>query len=165
MVPGLKTGRETMKIASECVVSIHYTLTDDEGAVLDSSSGGDPLSYLHGANGLIPGLEKELEGRQSGDQLKVSIPPAEGYGELDPGLIQEVPLDALAGIENLQVGMQLQSQSPDGRTQLLVVEAVGAESATLNANHALAGMTLHFEVEITGVRAATEEEVAHGHVH
>ncbi|TNF86760.1 MAG: peptidylprolyl isomerase [Gammaproteobacteria bacterium] len=154
-----------MKIAESCVVSIHYTLTNSEGETLDSSAGGDPLAYLHGAGGLIPGLERELEGKEQGDQFKATIQPADAYGEANPGLIQEVPLDALSGIENLAVGMQLQSQSPDGRTQLLVVEAIGEETATLNANHALAGVVLHFDVEIAGVRAATEEELAHGHAH
>jgi FKBP-type peptidyl-prolyl cis-trans isomerase SlyD len=154
-----------MKIADQCVVSIHYTLTDDDGNELDSSAGRDPLSYLHGAQGLIPGLERELEGREAGDQLAVSVPPEDAYGEVNPELIQEVPLDALAGISELTVGMQLQSQSPDGRTQLLTVDAVGEETATLNANHALAGKVLHFEVEVTEVRAATDEEVSHGHVH
>jgi len=154
-----------MKIAPERVVSIHYTLTNDAGDQLDSSAGGEPLSYLHGSHGLIPGLESELDGRVAGDQFKATILPAEAYGEVNPSLIQEVPLDALAGIENLQVGMQLQSQSPDGRVQMLVVDEIGAESATLNANHALAGMVLHFEVEVAEVREATAEELDHGHAH
>lgn len=154
-----------MKIAESCVVSIHYTLTNTEGETLDSSSGGDPLAYLHGSGGLISGLERELEGKEAGDQFNATIQPEDAYGEVNPGLIQEVPLDALSGIDNLAVGMQLQSQSPDGRTQILVVEAVGDETATLNANHALAGTVLHFDVEVTGVRAATEEELAHGHAH
>lgn len=154
-----------MKITDQCVVSIHYTLTDDDGTQIDSSSGGEPLSYLHGASGLIPGLERQLEGKESGDQLAVSVSPEEAYGEIDPALIQEVPLDALAGVANLAVGMQLRSQSPDGSTQLLVVDAIGEETATLNANHALAGKVLHFLVEVTKVREATEEELAHGHAH
>ena len=154
-----------MKIAESCVVSIHYTLTNNEGETLDSSAGGDPLAYLHGAGGLIPGLERELEGKEKGDQFQATIQPEDAYGEVNPGLVQEVPLDALSGIENLAVGMQLQSQSPDGRTQILIVEAIGAESATLNANHALAGVVLNFAVEVTDVRAATEEELAHGHAH
>ena len=154
-----------MKIAPERVVSIHYTLTNDAGDQLDSSAGGEPLSYLHGSHGLIPGLESELDGRVAGDQFKATILPAEAYGEVNPSLIQEVPLDALAGIENLQVGMQLQSQSPDGRVQMLVVDEIGAESATLNANHALAGMVLHFEVEVAEVREASAEELDHGHAH
>ena len=154
-----------MKIAESCVVSIHYTLTNSEGETLDSSAGGDPLSYLHGAGGLIPGLEQELAGKEPGDQFKATIQPEDAYGEVNPALIQEVPLDVLSGIENLKVGMQLQSQSPDGRTQVLVVDAIGDESATLNANHALAGEVLHFDVEVAQVREATEEELAHGHAH
>lgn len=154
-----------MKIAESCVVSIHYTLTNTEGETLDSSAGGDPLAYLHGAGGLIPGLERELEGREKGDQFEATIQPEDAYGEVNPQLVQEVPLDVLSGIENLAVGMQLQSQSPDGRTQVLVVDAVGEETATLNANHALAGEVLHFEVEVADVREATSEELAHGHAH
>jgi len=154
-----------MKVAAERVVSIHYTLTDEAGQQLDSSSGGEPLSYLHGASGLIPGLERELEGRQAGDQFEATIAPGDAYGEVNQALIQEVPLDMLAGIENLRVGMQLQSQSPDGRVQQLTVDAIGEASATLNANHMLAGKVLHFAVEVTDVRPATAEELDHGHAH
>jgi FKBP-type peptidyl-prolyl cis-trans isomerase SlyD len=154
-----------MKIAESCVVSIHYTLTNSEGETLDSSAGGEPLSYLHGAGGLIPGLEQELAGKESGDQFKATIQPEDAYGDVNPELIQDVPLDALSGIDNLTVGMQLQSQAPDGRTQILVVDAIGEDSATLNANHALAGEVLHFDVEVAEVREATEEELAHGHAH
>jgi len=154
-----------MKIAESCVVSIHYTLTNSEGETLDSSAGGDPLSYLHGAGGLIPGLERELAGKESGEQFQATIQPEDAYGDVNPELIQEVPLDALSGIDNLTVGMQLQSQAPDGRTQILVVDAVGEDTATLNANHALAGEVLHFDVEVAEVREATEEELAHGHAH
>ena len=154
-----------MKIATERVVSIHYTLTDEEGQQIDSSAGGEPLSYLHGANGLIPGLERELEGREAGDQFEATIAPKDAYGEVNPALVQEVPLDMLAGIENLRVGMQLQSQSPDGRVQQLTVDSIGESSATLNANHMLAGKVLHFEVEVTDVRPATAEELDHGHAH
>lgn len=154
-----------MKIAESCVVSIHYTLTNTEGETLDSSAGGEPLAYLHGAGGLISGLERELEGKEKGDQFKATIQPEDAYGEVNPELIQEVPLDALSAIENLAVGMQLQSQAPDGRTQLLLVESIGEETAVLNANHALAGAVLHFDVEVTDVRGATEEELAHGHAH
>lgn len=154
-----------MKIAGERVVSFHYTLTDEEGQQLDSSAGGEPLSYLHGTSGLIPGLERELEGREAGDQFEATIAARDAYGEVNPALIQEVPLDMLAGIDNLRVGMQLQSQGPDGRVQQLTVDSIGETSATLNANHMLAGKVLHFEVEVTDVRAATAEELDHGHAH
>lgn len=154
-----------MKIAKDRVVSIHYTLTDDDGKTLDSSSGGDPLSYLHGNNGLIPGLEKALEGREQGDSFKTTVAPDEGYGMPNPELVQDVPLEALSGIDGLEVGMTLQSKAPDGRVQLLVVEAIGDSTATLNANHALAGESLHFDVSVEAVREATAEELEHGHPH
>lgn len=154
-----------MKIADQCVVAFHYTLTSDSGQTLDSSSGGEPLSYLHGNRGLIPGLERELTGRKAGDEFNVVIQPEEGYGVPNPALVQEVPLEVLAQIENLQEGMQLQSQSPDGSVQVFVVEAISDETATLNANHALAGQVLNFDVSIVDVRPATPEEIEHGHPH
>ena len=154
-----------MKIADQCVVAIHYTLTNDRGEELDSSRGADPLIYLHGAGSLIPGLERELLGLLAGDDASVVVQPEDGYGEVQSELVQEVPLAALAGVEGLEVGMQLQSRSPEGRIQNLVVDAIGAESATLNANHPLAGEVLHFEVRVESVRAATPEEIAHGHAH
>ena len=154
-----------MKITSQCVVAIHYTLSNDQGQQLDSSQGADPLQYMHGVNGLIPGLERELDGREAGDAFTAVIAPADGYGEVDPGLVREVPLEALAEIENLAVGMKLQSRSPDGQVQVLTVDTVGSESATLNANHELAGATLHFDVVVDSVREATAEELDHGHAH
>lgn len=154
-----------MKIADQCVVAFHYTLTNQSGETLDSSSGGEPLSYLHGNQGLIPGLERELSGRETGDQFNVVVQPEDGYGVPNPALVQQVPLEVLAQIENLQEGMHLQSQSPDGSVQVFVVEAISDETATLNANHALAGQVLNFDVSIVDVRAATPEEVEHGHPH
>ncbi|NIP14908.1 MAG: peptidylprolyl isomerase [Pseudomonadales bacterium] len=152
-----------MKIADQCVVAFHYTLTGEDGRTLDSSSGGEPLSYLHGNQGLIPGLERELTGREAGDELNVVVQPEDGYGVPDPALVQEVPLEVLAQIEDLQVGMQLQSQASDGSIQVFVVEAISEETATLNANHALAGHVLIFDVSIVDVRSATPEEIDHGH--
>ena len=157
--------RQPMKIADHCVVAFHYTLTAHDGQTLDSSSGGEPLSYLHGNQGIIPGLERELTGREAGDRLSVVVQPEDGYGVPNPALVQEVPLEALSQIENLQEGMQLQSQNPDGSIQVFVVEAISEETATLNANHALAGQTLHFDVSIVDVRTATREEIEHGHPH
>ena len=154
-----------MKIADRCVVAFHYTLTNDQGERLDSSEGSEPLQYLHGFSGIIPGLEREMAGRDAGDSFQATIAPEDAYGEVDPSLVQEVPLDALSQIEGLAVGMQLQSRSPDGQVRVLTVEAVGAESATLNANHELAGATLHFDVQVESVREATDEEVEHGHAH
>lgn len=154
-----------MKIANQCVVAIHYTLTDEEGQELDSSRNADPLTYVHGVQGLIPGLERELEGREAGDQFETTVQPAEAYGEVNPELVQDVPLEVLDGIENLHVGMALQSKAPDGSVQNLRVDAIGDDTATLNANHPLAGAVLKFDVSVESVREATPEEVEHGHAH
>jgi FKBP-type peptidyl-prolyl cis-trans isomerase SlyD len=154
-----------MKITHQRVVAIHYTLTDQHGQELDSSRDKEPLSYLHGAQGLIPGLEKELEGRQAGDRFEAVIPPEEAYGPMNPELIQDVPRSMIEGIDDLHVGMALQAQSPDGQVQNLRVEAISDDTVTLNANHPLAGAVLHFSVSVEDVREATAEEQAHGHVH
>lgn len=153
-----------MQIAKNAVVNIHYTLKNDAGAVLDSSAGGDPLAYLHGNGNLIPGLEKALEGKSAGDKLNVSIAPAEGYGTRDENLVQDVPRSAFNGVDNLAVGMQFQADSNYG-PRTVVITNIKADTVTVDGNHPLADQTLNFEVEITGVRAATSEELAHGHVH
>ena len=153
-----------MQITQDTVVSIHYTLTDDTGKTIDSSAGGEPLAYLHGNGNLIPGLERALEGRQAGDALNVKISPAEGYGEHDKSLIQQIPRRVLKGIDNIHVGMQLQAQSDQGSRAVTVTHVAG-DMVTIDGNHPLAGQNLNFEVQIADVRAATEDELAHGHVH
>ncbi|MCU0975420.1 MAG: peptidylprolyl isomerase [Steroidobacteraceae bacterium] len=153
-----------MKIAEDKVVSIHYTLKDSAGTVLDASAGSEPLAYLHGAGNIIPGLENALEGKKSGDKLSVTVEPSQGYGERDERLVQAVPRSAFKGIDQLAPGMQFQAQGPQG-TRLVVVTHVATDVVTVDANHPLAGQTLHFEVEIAEVRDATSEELEHGHVH
>jgi len=153
-----------MSITQDQVVTIHYTLTDDAGNVIDSSSGRDPLMYLHGHGALIPGLERELAGKSAGDRLTVSIAPAVGYGEYDRALVQQVPRRTLKGIANVQVGMRLQAQTAEGPRPVTVTHLSG-DMVTLDGNHPLAGKKLNFAVEVTAVRAATAEELAHGHVH
>ncbi len=154
-----------MQIRENCVVSIHYTLTNGAGDQLDSSSGQDPFTYLHGARGIIPGLERALEGKSPGDEFQVTIPPAEAYGEVNEGLIQSIPREAFAGIDNLEPGMQFQTRDPNGQTLNITIREVADDSVRIDANHPLAGQALHFDVSITGVREATEEELEHGHVH
>jgi FKBP-type peptidyl-prolyl cis-trans isomerase SlyD len=153
-----------MQIAQDSVVSIHYTLTSDSGEVIDSSSGADPLTYLQGHGNLIPGLERELEGKKSGEKLSVRIAPADGYGEMDDTLVQDVPRAAFAGAPEIQVGMQFQAQSNHG-PRTVTVTKVETDVITVDGNHPLAGKHLNFAVEIIDVRAASEEELAHGHVH
>jgi FKBP-type peptidyl-prolyl cis-trans isomerase SlyD len=153
-----------MPIAQNDVVAILYTLTDDADKVLDSSAAGQPLAYLHGHGNIIPGLERELTGKSVGDRLKVRIVPAEGYGEYDRALVQKVPRRTLKGISDLRVGMRLQAGTQRGERALTVTHIAG-DMVTLDGNHPLAGQNLNFDVEITAVRAATEEELSHGHVH
>jgi FKBP-type peptidyl-prolyl cis-trans isomerase SlyD len=153
-----------MKIAHQKVVSIHYTLTNKQGTVLDSSSGSEPLAYLHGFGNIIPGLENALEGKEMGEKLSVTVEPEQGYGARDEQLVQAVPRTAFKGVEELAPGMQFQAQGPQG-ARLVVVTQVTQDLVTVDANHPLAGQTLQFEVEISEVRDATAEELEHGHVH
>jgi FKBP-type peptidyl-prolyl cis-trans isomerase SlyD len=153
-----------MVVASDKVVLIHYTLTNEEGKVLDSSSGGDPLAYIHGHGNLIPGLEKQLEGRTPGDKLNVKLAPADGYGERDTGLVQRVPRRSFGGA-SVQPGMQFQAQTSSGETRVATVTGVQGDMVTVDMNHPLAGETLVFDVEIADIRDATQEELEHGHVH
>jgi FKBP-type peptidyl-prolyl cis-trans isomerase SlyD len=153
-----------MSISQDQVVSIHYTLRDDAGEVIDRSTDGEPLSYLHGHGNLVPGLERELTGRKPGDRLQVKVAPAEAYGEYERELVQRVPRRALKGIADLRVGMRLQAQTPAGPRAVTVTQLSG-DMVTLDGNHPLAGKNLNFEVEVARVRPATEEELAHGHVH
>ena len=153
-----------MSISQDQIVSIHYTLRDEAGEIIDSSPAGEPLAYLHGHGNLVPGLERELAGRSVGDKLTVTLSPADGYGEHDPKLVQQVPRRALKGVGNLRVGMRLSASS--GRSDRTVtVTRISGDLVTVDGNHPLAGKKLHFEVEVAGVRAATETELSHGHVH
>ncbi|TDR56225.1 FKBP-type peptidyl prolyl cis-trans isomerase /apo-metallochaperone SlyD [Halomonas ventosae] len=153
-----------MQIAQNSVVAFHYTLTNDSGEVLDSSEGREPLTYLHGAGNIIPGLEKQLEGRATGDKLQAKVSPEEGYGEVQPQLVQEVPRDAFQGVDSVEPGMQFQAQTQGGPL-MVTVTSVEGDTVTVDGNHPLAGQALNFDVEIAEVREASEEEVEHGHVH
>ena len=153
-----------MSVAANKVVTIHYTLTNDEGKVLDSSEGHEPLAYIHGGGNIIPGLEKALTGRAVGDQFNVSIPPEEGYGKRDEDLVQIVPKNAFQGVDEILPGMQFQAQTPEG-IQLVTVIKVEGDEVTLDGNHPMADLTLNFSVEITSIRDASQEELDHGHVH
>ena len=146
-----------MQIANETVVTIHYTLTDDKGTVLDSSAGEEPLTYIQGQGKMVPGLENALLGKSAGESLKVSVAPAEGYGERDEDLVQKVPRKNFP-IEDVQVGMHFQTGSPSG-PRVVTVLATDDENITVDANHPLAGATLNFDVQVLNVRAATPEDL------
>lgn len=153
-----------MNAENDKVVSFSYTLKDSEGNVLDSSEGAPPLPYLHGAQNIIPGLEAELEGKAAGDHIVAVIEPELAYGIPSDALIESIPRADLDAIDNLEVGMQLEAETPEGMRIVRVTE-VTDETVTIDANHPLAGETLHFDVTITEVREATSDELEHGHVH
>jgi len=152
-----------MQISKNKAAAIDYTLTSDEGEVLDTSEGQEPLWYLHGVGGIIPGLERELEGKQVGDQLQVAVAPADAYGVRDDALEQEVARDQFEGADELELGMQFQVDAEEGPMVVTVVE-IDDDVVTIDGNHPLAGENLNFNVTIREVRDATEDELSHGHI-
>ena len=153
-----------MTISENKVVQMHYELKNNDGQVLDSSNGREPLAYIHGMGNIIPGLEKELLNKTKGDKISAVIAPAEAYGLKDDDKIFKVEKKQFQGEGEIQVGMQIQAEA-DGRMEVGTVENIEGDEVTLNFNHPLAGETLHFDVEVVDVREATAEELSHGHVH
>ena len=154
-----------MQIAANTAVSIDYTLTNDAGEVIDSSAGGAPLVYLQGAGNIIPGLERSLSGKQAGDELKVAIEPEDAYGEYTPELVATLGKEMFEGVDELEVGMQFHASGPDGAMQIVTVRDIDGDQVTVDGNHPLAGQRLNFDVKVVNVRAASDEEIAHGHIH
>ncbi len=153
-----------MQIQDKRVVSIAYTLKDNDDNVIDQSSDGS-FCYLHGASNIIPGLENALAGKVAGDELTVSIPPEEGYGVRDDARVQEVPRNMFPEGQDIQPGMQFHAQSPDGQAIVVMVAKVADDTVTVDGNHPLAGVQLNFDVKVMDIREATDEELEHGHVH
>lgn len=153
-----------MTIQLQSVVAIHYTLKDDRDVVLDASADGEPLVYMHGAGTIIPGLEKQLFGKAAGDHFEASISPDQAYGEHIPEMLQTVPLDVFQEDQTIEVGMSFSGKTPQGPINVVVTN-IEDGMATLDANHPMAGKTLHFDVTIDSVREPTEAELSHGHVH
>ncbi|MFT7624925.1 MAG: FKBP-type peptidyl-prolyl cis-trans isomerase SlyD [Myxococcota bacterium] len=157
-----------MNIAKDSAVQIHYHLTDAEGAVIDSSKGSDPLAYLHGHGNLVPGVENALIGKAIGDKMTVVVTPEEGYGVRDPGLDVQIPLAAFGEhASELAPGAMFAGPHPEDETkqvQYTVMEVL-PEAVNASGNHSLAGVTLHFDLEVMEIRAATAEELQHGHIH
>ncbi|WOT04313.1 peptidylprolyl isomerase [Shewanella youngdeokensis] len=153
-----------MKITDKCAVSIHYRLSDAKGQLVESSFEGEPMLYLHGAQNMIPGLEAALEGKEQGDTLDVTVDAEQGYGAYHDTLCQEVPLSAFGDIEDIVPGMRFIAETEMGQRPVQVKE-VKDDVVIVDGNHPLAGQTLSFSVEVLEVRAATEEEISHGHIH
>lgn len=147
-----------MKITDKTVVQMHYTLTSDEGQVIDSSAGREPLQYTQGAHMIVVGLEKAMVGHDVGDKFDVKVIPSEGYGEYDERMTQEVPLDVFQGVEKVEAGMQFYAQTPMGPMPIRI-KSVSGDKAVIDANHELAGKNLNFAIEVVSVREATEEEL------
>ena len=154
-----------MIIKKDAVVEMHYTLKNDAGEIIDTSKGKEPMPFIQGHGHIIPGLEKALEGLKIGETCDVSIEPEDAYGDHHEEAIQEIPKEALQGIDKIEIGMELQSQDEQGNPFIVHVEKINEETVTINANHPLAGEILHFSVSIDNIREATKDELEHGHVH
>ena len=153
-----------MQIAENKVISIHYTLTNNKGEVLDKSGTDAPLVYLHGAGNIIPGLENALTGKGAGDKLNVTIPPEQAYGVRMENMVQTVQRDMFGGIDNIEAGMQFHAEGNTGPVVVTVTE-INGDDLTIDGNHPLAGETLTFDVEVADIRDATADELEHGHIH
>jgi FKBP-type peptidyl-prolyl cis-trans isomerase SlyD len=153
-----------MNIENRKVVTFHYTLSDEQGEQLESSREGDPMTYLHGTGNIIPGLEKAMAGKAAGDRFEVTVEPAEAYGERNESAIQRIPAKHFKQAGRLKPGQVVVMQTKQGPRQLTVVK-VGRFNVDVDTNHPMAGLSLTFDVEVTDVRDATDEEVSHKHVH
>lgn len=154
-----------MVIENNAVVTIGYTLKDDNGDVIDSSEQHGDLAYLHGHQNIVEGLEEALTGKSAGDSVQTSVPPEKGYGIRQEELVFQVPRDRLPEDEELQLGMQFRAQSAEGQELVVTLVELGDDEVTLDGNHPLAGQTLNFDIEVKEIREATAEELDHGHVH
>ena len=153
-----------MQLTKDKVGTINYTLKDKDGKVIDETKDGS-FAYLHGARNIIPGLENELEGKESGYKNSVVIEPKDAYGERNLEQIQRVPLSMFPDDVEIQEGMQFEAQSENGAPIIVTVTAVDAGEVVVDGNHPLAGIQLYFDIEVIDVRDASEEELEHGHVH
>jgi FKBP-type peptidyl-prolyl cis-trans isomerase SlyD len=153
-----------MQIANNTAVTIHYTLTNDAGEVLDSSTGGEPMVYLHGRGNIISGLEKTLQNKNVGDKFDVRIEPEDAYGEFSDDMIQVVSREMFDGIDDLEVGMQFHAAVNSG-SGIVTIMKIDGDDITIDGNHPMAGLALSFAIEVVGVRLATKDENSHGHIH
>lgn len=153
-----------MNISKNTVVTLNYTLKNDQGEVIDESR-DNSFIYMHGEGGIIPGLESQLEGKSSGESLTAHIEPEEGYGQRDDSMIQIVPRDMFEEGHPIEEGVQFHAQSPEGETLTVTITQIEGDEITVDGNHPLAGIPLNFDIDIVDIRAATSEEIDHGHAH
>ena len=153
-----------MQVADDMAVSIHYTLTNDAGEVLDSSEGSEPLNYLQGSGNIISGLDRAVLGKVVGDKFNVRIPAEDAYGEIEEDMVDVISREMFEGVDNLEVGMQFNADVSSG-AGIVTIVAIEGDDVTIDGNHPLAGQALTIEVEVVDVRLATKEELSHGHIH
>jgi FKBP-type peptidyl-prolyl cis-trans isomerase SlyD len=154
-----------VKIAQDTVVQFDYKLRDHNGVLIDEGEGDAGLVYLHGHGQIVPGLEKALDGKTSGEKVKAVVPPKEGYGEKQEDSLMRVPKADLPEPDSLEPGLEIIGETPTGDTETFWVVEVADDSVLLTSDHPLAGVELHFDVHVREVRAATAEEIEHGHAH
>jgi len=152
-------------IADGQVVIMQYTLRADDGEVLDASTADEPMAYLHGADNIVPGLEKALEGKSIGYKGKIVVAPEDGYGEREDEEPDAIPRKAFPPDMEIEAGMTFMAEGPNNEHAPIWVIAVEGDKVIVDSQHPLAGKTLHFEVEVIGIRAASADEMAHGHPH
>ncbi|MDZ4262714.1 MAG: peptidylprolyl isomerase [Pseudomonadota bacterium] len=153
-----------MQIGNNKVAVITYTLTDNSGTVIDQATTQEPFAFIQGTGNIIPGLEKALDGKRVGDNINITVEPAEGYGERDDALTQVLAKDMFEGVDEITPGMQFHAQTPNGMS-IVTVTAVESDQVTIDGNHPLAGVVLNFDVNVLEIRDATEDEIEHGHIH
>jgi len=154
-----------MRVEQNKVVMMHYKLADKDGNVIDQSEGRPPLAYIHGIGALVPGLETELEGKVKGDKFSTVVSPEDAYGTRDEELVRVVPKSGFQGDEEMQLGMQVQIDTGEKGLAIATLVKIDGDDITLDLNHPLSDMELHFDIDIVDIREATDEEIAHGHVH
>tara|TARA_R110002110_G_scaffold415561_1_gene650707 strand:+ start:1660 stop:2142 length:483 start_codon:yes stop_codon:yes gene_type:complete len=153
-----------LNIANNTVVNFHYTLRGEDGTELETSRGSEPSAYLYGANNIISGLESAMADKSAGDVFSVTLAPEDAYGLRNPQKVQRVPVKHLSFKGKLRAGAVVQLNTQDGMRPVTVTK-VGRHSADIDTNHPLAGQSLTFDIEIVDVRAATQDEISHGHAH
>lgn len=152
-----------MQIADNHVVTLHYTVKTQDGDVIDSSDGAEPLSFIQGTHFMIIGLEDALYNKVKGDKFEITVEPDEAYGERQDQLVQQVPMNMFDGTD-VEVGMSFRATTDQGEQSVIIIDKDDT-SVTVDGNHPLAGMTLMFDVSVEDVREASAEELEHGHVH